>query len=532
MEAARELFSQGRVTEAASAFVGVAMQGVREWQCGRDEAAEQAHTAWANAAACFLATRHDDLALRATDAAQSWFSLIRSPSARVWRVQCKALARQARAELALGDCPRAARAASEAMQVAEARVPDMADQIRIIVREIPLSETPGEGPALADEGVSTPWQSSRLRLVLASALPVNGIRGLVAEGDLGRALGSRHLGLEIGCALGLEGGEDLQPSLWSVKLRLVNEFGLWNTRAEHPSRRLLVSAFVAGTRDVVEAVVLGTAVFDSDGAVRVDVGVRSTEPNIGLLFHTDCATTLPLLVTLEEREARVHRVVPLAPGWDEDPMDRSKSLLFVEGSGGDIEGKVWDAGVAVAEWIAASKGLLVTGEGATSSLEGQVVVDVGAGTGIAGLAVAATCAPRRVFLTDLPVAVGLMRENAAVNGFPSGTVTAAPLAWGDAAAWDRLGVGEAAPILLLADVVYDPEGYKPLLATLQAARAQWPEMRAILAYRHRRPEAVEFFDSLAADFAWSLVSGPAVLDHWRQPSAEISVYIIRPAISG
>ena len=117
------------------------------------------------------------------------------------------------------------------------------------------------------------------------------------------------------------------------------------------------------------------------------------------------------------------------------------------------------------------------------------------------------------------------------------TVAAEPLAWADPpplpfAARLLLGSANArGPLdtLLLADVIYDPDLYAPLVATLRAlvphaaTPAQPPQSPAVvLAYRHRNPEDFRFwavlhaggFDAAVARAAAAAISsdGPVLSD--------------------
>ena len=81
------------------------------------------------------------------------------------------------------------------------------------------------------------------------------------------------------------------------------------------------------------------------------------------------------------------------------------------------------------------------------SFAGKTVVDLGCGTGIVGISLAAAGA--RVWLTDVGVGVDIAAANAAANAKTisdgCGSVTCQELDWGDARA--RLdGVGEGASV--------------------------------------------------------------------------------------
>jgi predicted nicotinamide N-methyase len=55
-------------------------------------------------------------------------------------------------------------------------------------------------------------------------------------------------------------------------------------------------------------------------------------------------------------------------------------------------------------------------------------------------------------------------------------------------------------VLVLSDVVYDPEGYAPLVASLQALAAS-PETLVLMAHRSRNPMEQKFFELLSRSFS-------------------------------
>jgi Lysine methyltransferase len=95
----------------------------------------------------------------------------------------------------------------------------------------------------------------------------------------------------------------------------------------------------------------------------------------------------------------------------------------------------------------------------------DVAVELGAGTGVAGLALAADHLHANVVLTDLPEVCPLLQTNA--RGRPG--VTVRPLAWGCAAhaqaLRDELGLSPVSHVIC-SDLVYFPELLAPLLRSL------------------------------------------------------------------
>ncbi|KAI0303666.1 putative methyltransferase-domain-containing protein [Multifurca ochricompacta] len=95
----------------------------------------------------------------------------------------------------------------------------------------------------------------------------------------------------------------------------------------------------------------------------------------------------------------------------------------------------------------------------------DIAVELGAGSGVAGLALAAAYPHSRVVLTDLPEVCPLLRTNA--RGYAG--VWVRPLVWGCAAHAQALR-DELGPVtishIICSDLVYFPELFAPLLRSL------------------------------------------------------------------
>ncbi len=263
-------------------------------------------------------------------------------------------------------------------------------------------------------------------------------------------------------------------------------------------------------------------------------------------------------------ECPVGRPVRVVPAGDD-----ARAWVGLAGEEGSMEGRVWDAAAGLCQMLARPEGAgRAPSTGRTSLCDlvrGRLVVDIGSGTGLAGIAAALLCRPAALAVTDLEGAVPGMAASVALNGLapvvlprggeapvlPAGAARDASrreifvgaLPWGDAAAAravmtalrDAAPAAPPAPVLLLADVVYDPEGYEPLLATLlhllrdaeltgetratsegpsppasatAPAAPGAPAPVALLAYRHRRPEAARFFAAAKREgLSFRLVAG-------------------------
>lgn len=157
--------------------------------------------------------------------------------------------------------------------------------------------------------------------------------------------------------------------------------------------------------------------------------------------------------------------------------------LLVAETDGDlgIGGRLWDGALHAMSLLRCAPCLVA----------GRRVLELGCGTGTLSLACLAAGAAH-VLATDLPEVVAGAEANAALN---RGVLRAAPGRWdAQALAWDS-GDDEALPwapdVVVAADVVYDPELYAPLRATLR--RVCGPRTLVLLAHRCRNERDGEFF---------------------------------------
>lgn len=150
-----------------------------------------------------------------------------------------------------------------------------------------------------------------------------------------------------------------------------------------------------------------------------------------------------------------------------------------------IAGKVWEAAYTMMLYVQDSDAYEFDPRFEFGT-EG-VVVELGAGTGAAGLALAAAHPHARVVLTDLPEVCPLLQANA--QGFAG--VGVRPLSWGYAAHAQALQAElDPAPIscIICSDLVYFRELLAPLLRTLlhlTATTARATDPRIVISYKIR-----------------------------------------------
>jgi predicted nicotinamide N-methyase len=127
-------------------------------------------------------------------------------------------------------------------------------------------------------------------------------------------------------------------------------------------------------------------------------------------------------------------------------------------------GVIWDSGITLARFLEKEDGVRVAG---------KRVIELGSGTGLAGLA-AAACGADSVLLTDM-FGMKLLESNVRRNGLQS-LVRVAPLSWGDpddikhalARSTDSTKPGSHYDVIIGSDVLYDQvEQFSALLINTQ-----------------------------------------------------------------
>ena len=181
---------------------------------------------------------------------------------------------------------------------------------------------------------------------------------------------------------------------------------------------------------------------------------------------------------------------------------------------GTIAGQVWGAGAALGRHL-----LLKT------LPDRPEVIEIGSGTGVAGLAAAAAGATS-VILTDLPEGVPRLKDMIQRNeaALQSTEVTAAALEWGDEGAARTL-CADGVDLVLAADVLYsgEPAVHEALRATF-VALAKPRDAIILHAYEERWPKIVQMWRASLSDPRCGLrIVQETVLDApWMRPDGEYS----------
>ncbi|OEL12898.1 hypothetical protein BAE44_0026085 [Dichanthelium oligosanthes] len=148
------------------------------------------------------------------------------------------------------------------------------------------------------------------------------------------------------------------------------------------------------------------------------------------------------------------------------------------------------------------------------------VLELGSGTGAAGLALAAAL-PARAVLSDLPDALPNLRHNAELNApllaCAGGAASVVPLPWGDATAMEEVAAAQAeAPfdLVVASDVVYYEALVDPLIKTLRFFVKG--EVVLLMAHMRRwKRTDKKFFGKARKVFDIEVVHEDPPLDGWR-----------------
>ena len=180
---------------------------------------------------------------------------------------------------------------------------------------------------------------------------------------------------------------------------------------------------------------------------------------------------------------------------------------------------VWDGAQSLAT-------LLANKEECPIVLERKRVLELGSGTGLAGLA-AAVCGASKVYLTDLPDALPLLKKNLMANSFVlwGCDVKVESLPWGPEgdACVDKLPAHDI-DVVLCADLVYRKEHTSLLLHTLSRIIRANPRVEILMAQEKHEPIAWSLLLKGLREECWCDVEKWSRGDGW----GNLEIVVVRP----
>ncbi|KAL8168645.1 UNVERIFIED_CONTAM: hypothetical protein K2H54_009277 [Gekko kuhli] len=201
------------------------------------------------------------------------------------------------------------------------------------------------------------------------------------------------------------------------------------------------------------------------------------------------------------------------------------ALRVRQRSGGGTGAVVWDAALVLAAFLARSAAHLPPppGRRLRLPLHRRAAIELGAGTGLVGLAAAGLGA--NVTVTDLEEAQDLLKMNIENNQhLITGSIQAKVLKWGE----DVTDFLPAPDYILMADCIYYEESLEPLIKTLTDLSG--PETQILCCYEERtmgkNPEVERrYFELLQKDFELEKVPLDKHDEEYR--SEDIHIFVIR-----
>ena len=165
-------------------------------------------------------------------------------------------------------------------------------------------------------------------------------------------------------------------------------------------------------------------------------------------------------------------------------------------SQGALSHTTWSTGAGTVVWEAADATVRhLDTSFAPNGLRGKRVVELGAGTGVCGIACAALGAT--VVLTDLPEVLPIAKSNAAASPWHE-RISVQPLNWADAAVPDAL---TCADLVVACDCIYQPAAYGALASVLAALSSP-----CLIAWRPRGKREADFLAQVTTAFALERVA--------------------------
>jgi len=206
-----------------------------------------------------------------------------------------------------------------------------------------------------------------------------------------------------------------------------------------------------------------------------------------------------------------------------------------------LGGSVWDAALLLSHALTTPQlqqllplphPLSSSSSLSSSPWRGQIVCELGCGTGVCGLS-AAVLGASFVVLTDLPHWLPLIRRNIEGNPLsPHSRASAFAYTWGDSTAALKAHVAAEVSscvplfpftVILVSDCVYDQAGYEPLIDSLDELVG--PDTLLLISYEKRRARELVFWRSLHRRFEFERLPPEWMEERWR--CDEVAVLRVR-----
>lgn len=154
---------------------------------------------------------------------------------------------------------------------------------------------------------------------------------------------------------------------------------------------------------------------------------------------------------------------------------------------------MWPAGMVLANYMLTHH---------SEDLKDKSVMEIGAGGGLVGLAVASRCQTKgKLVITDQEVMLSLMQKNITLNRLED-KVVAAIYDWGTSKATSETD-DDCPDVVLAADCVYFEPAFPLLLQTL--GDLVGPQTRCYFCFKKRRKADMRFIRDMQKNFDCSLV---------------------------
>jgi protein-lysine N-methyltransferase EEF2KMT len=163
---------------------------------------------------------------------------------------------------------------------------------------------------------------------------------------------------------------------------------------------------------------------------------------------------------------------------------------FLLASSGTTGFCTWEAALHLATYLCSESG--------KRFVRGKSVIELGAGTGLVSILCAKYLDAKRVAATDGSAEIiNHLEFNMSLNGLKSSSrIETAVLKWGqslDGMFLDDFDETRSYDLIVAADVTYDPDSIKPLVATLSGLLALKPDSRALISATRRNAETLDMF---------------------------------------